>query len=260
MAQVKEIDSVKSLIRSLSAKTVQRGCTDAEAMAAATKVGDLLQRYALSMDEVEAHEGTCEQRRIPARRPDSGVSGCIVSIANFCGCKVWVSRDGIRAYMMFGYPTDVAMAAYLHAVIERAMLNGMAAWKKENPFVSHVNLRLMSSSFKKGMSMRIRDRLLVMTREREDALHAQQPQQAWVGLAGATGQPRAAVGTGNSLILVKQATVDTAFSALGLNLKTARKAAAGYNKKVFYEGAEAGGKINLSRPITAGDNIGRIAA
>ncbi|RYJ03496.1 MAG: DUF2786 domain-containing protein, partial [Acetobacteraceae bacterium] len=63
MDQQTELAKVKARIRALAAKTVERGCSEAEAMAAAAKVGELLEVYGLSMSEVELREEACVQAR-----------------------------------------------------------------------------------------------------------------------------------------------------------------------------------------------------
>jgi hypothetical protein len=84
---------VKGRIKALTEKTVANGCTEAEAMAAADMVGRLLERYALSMDEIEIRAARCVQAEVPLggrrRRP---IDGCVPTIARFCDCKVWLAR------------------------------------------------------------------------------------------------------------------------------------------------------------------------
>ena len=53
MRQQDELARVKARIKALAERTVARGCTEAEAMAAAEMVGRLLERYALTMDEID---------------------------------------------------------------------------------------------------------------------------------------------------------------------------------------------------------------
>ena len=93
MSQTTELVRVKAQIRALAEKTVSNGCTEAEAMAAAEMVGRLLERYALSMDEIEVREARCVQAEVPLagqrRRP---IDGCVPAIACFCDCKVWLAR------------------------------------------------------------------------------------------------------------------------------------------------------------------------
>jgi hypothetical protein len=71
--QTTELSRVKARIKALAEKTVSNGCTEAEAMAAADMVGRLLERYALSMEEIDVREERCVQVEVPIggkrRRP-----------------------------------------------------------------------------------------------------------------------------------------------------------------------------------------------
>ncbi len=128
MSQTNELARVKARIKALTEKTVANGCTEAEAMSAAAMVGRLLERYALSMDEIEVRTARCVQVEVALgskrRRP---IDGCVLAIARFCDCKVWLApakpanpndpthdaaSAGIR-YIFFGCETDTALAAYL---------------------------------------------------------------------------------------------------------------------------------------------------
>jgi hypothetical protein len=113
LRQTTELTRVKARIKALVDKTVSNGCTEAEAMAAAEMVGRLLERYALSMEEIDVREERCVQIEVPIggkqRRP---IDGCVTAIARFCDCKVWVSRDAvIPSYVFFGFEADVPLAA-----------------------------------------------------------------------------------------------------------------------------------------------------
>ena len=137
LSQTAELTRVKARIKALTDKTVANSCTEAEAMSAAEMVGRLLERYALSMDEIEVREARCIQAEVPMgghrRRP---IDTCVPAIARFCDCKVWLTR-GVRPnpddddfdwtqpggrYVFFGFETDTALATYLFAVIDRAIL------------------------------------------------------------------------------------------------------------------------------------------
>ena len=73
LSQTIELTRVKARIKALTEKIVASGCTEAEAMSAAEMVGRLLERYALSMDEIEIRSSRCVQREVPLggkrRRP-----------------------------------------------------------------------------------------------------------------------------------------------------------------------------------------------
>ena len=64
MSQTAELARVKARIKALTEKTVANRCTEAEAMPAAEMVGRLLERYALSMDEIEVREARCVQAEV----------------------------------------------------------------------------------------------------------------------------------------------------------------------------------------------------
>ena len=115
MSQTTELTRVKARIKALAEKTVSNGCTEAEAMAAAEMVGRLLERYALSMEEIDVREARCVRVEVPIggrqRRP---IDGCVTSVARFCDCKVWIARDAIvPSYVFFGFESDAELAGYL---------------------------------------------------------------------------------------------------------------------------------------------------
>lgn len=70
--QITKRERVKGRIRALVERTTSNGCTEAEALAAAEMAGRLLERYALTMEEVDLRAEPCIRREIPcpaAQRP-----------------------------------------------------------------------------------------------------------------------------------------------------------------------------------------------
>ena len=178
MRQTTELARVKARIKALAEKTISNGCTEAEAMAAAEMVGRLLERYALSMEEIDVREERCVQVEVPIggkrRRP---IDGCVTSIARFCDCKVWIARDGILpSYVFFGFDADTALASYLFNVIDRAMATALTAFRRTNPQLSGTRLRDASKSFQQGMAARIADRLDQMPARVTPISHNAQPE------------------------------------------------------------------------------------
>ena len=184
MSQANELMRIKARIKALTEKTVANGCTEAEAMSAADMVGRLLERYALSMDEIEIRSSRCVQREVPLggqrRRP---IDGCVPAIARFCDCKVWLAQaagDHVvgeaprgKCYAFFGFETDAELATYLYAVIERAIVTETHHFKLTHPRLRAVRLRQGSASFQHGMVARVAARLDVMHEEREASVSAQ---------------------------------------------------------------------------------------
>jgi hypothetical protein len=75
-------------------------------MSATEMVRRLLERYALSMDEIEVRPSRCVQVEVELgsrrRRP---IDGTVTAIARFCDCKVWLTaaaRGGETATMAEG--------------------------------------------------------------------------------------------------------------------------------------------------------------
>jgi hypothetical protein len=244
VSQSAELSRVKGRIKALTEKTVANGCTEAEAMAAAEMVGRLLERYALSMDEIEIRTARCIQVEVPLggrrRRP---IDGCLPAIARFCDCKVWLARaaapdpmqqnpratgSGSR-YVFFGFETDVALATYLFAVIDRAVITETAAFRQLNPRFRGVRLRQASASFQHGVVARVSERLDTMHRARDATVRAQRS-------------------AGTALILAKNRVVEDAFREVDVRLVSLAATGRRVITTAFRAGWAAGDRVNLNRP------------
>jgi hypothetical protein len=227
-----ELARVKIRIRALTERTVDRGCTEAEAMAAADMVGKLLERYALTMDEVDVRQEPCVQIEVPMggvrRRP---IDACVPAIARFCDCKVWLTRrDDEAIYVFFGFETDTALAAYLFNVVDTAIKGSMAQFHNGK---TGIELRRARNSFQHGMAARIAERLGTMHAQREAAVSAQRP-------------------TGTALTIVRHSVVEEAFKASNVQLHALRGLTTRRNA-AFSAGREAGEQVNLNRPVGHND-------
>ena len=56
-----ELDKLRARIQALRAKTIDNGCTEDEALSAAAKVAELLDRHDLSLSDIELREERCER-------------------------------------------------------------------------------------------------------------------------------------------------------------------------------------------------------
>jgi len=61
------LDKLKTRIQGLRAKTIDNGCTEGEALLDAAKVAELLDRYDLSLTDVEIRDAPCERREYEIR-------------------------------------------------------------------------------------------------------------------------------------------------------------------------------------------------
>jgi hypothetical protein len=253
LPQTIELARIKALIKALTDKTVANGCTEAEAMAAAEKVGRLLEQYALSMDEIEVREARCVQAEVPlASRRRQPIDGCVPAIARFCDCKVWLARarevpgtDALdRAqiggrYVFFGFETDTALAIYLFAVINRAIQTEAVAFRAANPWLRSVHLRRASSSFQHGLVAKVAARLESMHKARETSVKARRS-------------------TGTALIVAKHRVVEDAFDEVGVRLVSMAAVGRRPIAAAYRDGWAAGERVNLNRPVGA-DTFGLLA-
>ena len=209
-------------------------------MAAAEMVGRLLERYALSMQEIDVRESACVQLDVQVgskqRRP---IDGCVPAMARFCDCKVWLARDetGIK-YAFFGFEPDTEMAGYLYGVIDRAICTELVAFKRRTPALAGVAARRASISFQHGMAGRVAQRLEELRDARDAAIAAQRS-------------------TGTALTIVKNHVVEDAFRHTNVRLVSARQLQPVRMKSAFRAGAAAGDRVNLNRPVE-GNAQGRL--
>jgi hypothetical protein len=236
MDQQSELAKVKGRIRALAAKTVERGCSEAEAMSAAAKVGELLEVYGLSMSEVELREEACVQVRVTSPGPGRlALRWLFPSVLRFCECRGWT--DGRQDFVLFGLEPDVQMAEYLLRVIEGALAWEEAQYRRgaayrANPLPGQAVLR----SFRYGFADRVAKRLDGMVGERQAAAELR----------------RAATPTGTALVLAKAKKVDEGMRGLGIRLRTVTSSATVRDRGAYGHGAAAGGRVGLGRPVGAG--------
>ena len=112
-AMASEREKVMDRIAALRAKTILNGCTEEEALSAAAKVAELLDRHALSMSDVEMRASPCERLVFETRRNKRiPLDACVAAIAHFCDCMVWREKDpaGAISFVFYGMPEDIAAA------------------------------------------------------------------------------------------------------------------------------------------------------
>jgi hypothetical protein len=239
MDQLTELAKVKARIRALAAKTVDRGCSEAEAMAAAAKVGELLAVYGLSMSEVELREEVCVQRRLPVLGPvRQAMKWLFPALLRLCECRGWT--DGRQDFVLFGLEPDLQMAEYLMAVIARALETEEARYKASPDYAQRRQpAQAVLRSFRYGFADRLGKRLDAMARERE-----------------AVEMRNQTMSSGTALVVVKQRIIEERFSGLGVRLRTVYSTAIVRDRGAYGHGAAAGGRVGLHRPMPGGGSFG----
>jgi len=233
MDQSAELARVKALIRALAARTVDRGCTEAEAMVAAAKVGELLNVYGLTMTEVALRDEVCAERRLTMTGPGgAALRWLFPALLRFCDCRGWT--DGRHDLVLFGLEPDVQLAEWLLQVV-LAALSAEAARFHAAPEFPRAHAAAALRSFRYGFASRVAARLDALALEREGA--------------GAA-QPTAP--GGRALVLAKARKLDAGVAALGVRLRTVRSRATVRDPGAFGRGEAAGERVGLERPIAPG--------
>lgn len=239
MTQNIELAKVKAKIRALVAKTTDNGASEAEAMSAMTKVGELLETFNLSMGDIsEVREETCETGDFPTYSKHAGIASDVaVAVAAFTNTKAWLTREinGV-VIKFFGVETDVELAKYITSVITSCFEGEYKTFKESETYKNYSgHRRVLNTDFRRGFAGRINDRLYELK-------------------ANATKEY--SNNTGTALVVVeKDKYVQEEFEKLNMRLrKTYRQTRYVRSGGAYSAGASAGNKVNLNRPV--GNNAG----
>ncbi len=236
MSQASELEKVKARIRALAAKTTDRGCSEAEAMAAAEKVGQLLEVYGLSMSEVELRDEACLQREIVMEGPRlQAVGATFLAIIRLTETKGWTAGRG--TFVLFGLEPDVLMGEYLLHLVAGAVDREEAAFRASEAYRrSRLQPQARLRSFRYGFAERVSERLEEIARHRREA----------------AATAKATTSTGTALVVAKEKRVQEAFRELGIRLVSRSTTRRVRDGAAFRHGQEAGGRVGLDRPVGAG--------
>ncbi|MBM3643798.1 MAG: hypothetical protein FJX02_05580 [Alphaproteobacteria bacterium] len=218
-------DALHARLRTLRARTVANGCTEAEALAAAAKLAELLDRHDLALSDVELETGRCiEGRHEPRGRRKLPLEACVPAIAAFCDCQAWRTRgaDGRPAFVFFGLPADVEAALVLAELVEAALRGGLGRYKTEpgRTRLPHRDRHVAYASFMLGMAEAIAARLDALKRGRESARN----------------------GAGQQIVLLKASLVERELALLGIRFHTV----GGSGRAVLADAFQAGEKAGTS--------------
>lgn len=235
LAEDPELERLVQRIQALRAKTVAQGCTEHEALAAAEKVAELLDRYGLSLGELEFRAQPCEGIGIQTNRCRiAPIDECIPAIANFFDCRVWAKRAEAAPlrYIFFGLRGDVTAARYLYEMVERAFETETNVFRASDIYFEMAGeRRTATNSFQTGLARGISGKLHAVRATREATMRG---------------------GSGRDLVPAKAAMVEQEMEKLGLSLSSR---ALGRGKRVlsdaFAAGEAAGQRFEYAPGIAA---------
>jgi hypothetical protein len=173
-------------ITALLAKTEERGCSEAEAIAAAELAQKLMAKYGLSLSELQAIASpadVCESDGITIGKARAHeVMHLGSAIAFFTDCKTWrqnyglihLSKNRVRFHngnaencvvrVYFGLSADVAVAKYLTETLRNALDYEWKAFWQAYPHTPKPSASKARASFMSAMTRRLDARLYAMKR------------------------------------------------------------------------------------------------
>ena len=104
------LDRLRTRIQGLRSKTTDNGCTEAEALLAAAKVAELLDRYDLSLTDVEIRNGQCEQCYYETRRKSAFHSMPVSRISQTFATVGYGVRKAIQAMPAMYFSVSVPIS------------------------------------------------------------------------------------------------------------------------------------------------------
>lgn len=217
-------------IEALRAKTTDRGCTEHEALAAAAKVAELLDRYSLSGLALDQAARQCERAEVATDRSRVGpVDECGPAVAAFFDCRCWLETrdDGRFNHVFFGLRADVRAVVHLFGLLVRAFETGGNQFRAAEGYRRGRGgrRRALHTSFMRGVSEGVQVRLASMRSMREAALRGP---------------------SGGDLVVMKASIVEAEMAKLGLQLRS-RQAKVGRVSAEAYDTGHAVGELVAER-------------
>lgn len=224
-------DAISRRIRALRQKTIENGCTEAEALAAAQLLTDLLAKYNMTMDEAELRESPFAHH---CERHTDWVGDRLWKIAaavsELTGARYWAQAPGMPVSIdFFGFAHEVEVARYMLEICANAMRLHATRLELDGDLWSERRRRRVLLPFLDGMVDRLAQRIRAMI---------------------------PAVPPGQGLVPLRNALIN-----VNMPVKTDTRKARGSRaiEPSYADGIRAGNRVALNRGLHgASDNLRRI--
>ena len=233
-------EKAAAVIQALLNKTTENGASEAEAMAAAEKARELMDRY-----QIEAGSAGLEKEgafKVSIKRghyKTLAVKDRIAAtVAQFCDCKVWLTKHTDECHF-FGLKSDADFAGWLIVSLDRFVASGTLAYIAGQPRMDARPRWEAEKAFVLGACVRISERLVLLANERKKS--------------------RDGTGDGRSLVVVKDAIVTREFEKLDIKLRSSGKSKTrAVDGGAFNTGRAAGDKASFGKPVNGGGKVAQI--
>lgn len=228
-------------LKAFSQRTVENGCTEAEALAAAEAMQGLQEKYNLTLTELDIEQTEYVEEKFSLGKKRRHPVWCaLYGLQKFCEVRIIGNGGNV---MIFGERHKVDAATYLISVMQSAMELEFLRYRSspeyaEESFYHHA--RTIRSSFMNSMAYRLSSRLLAMHEE-----------------SRSKEQPTASNGT--ALVVM----ADTALAEAHAKKHPHLRASAGRQSKAAgagQAGAAAANRVGLRTGVRGGGSSRRLIA
>lgn len=218
-----DLNEIKVRLAKLSRMTVENGCSEHEALNAASKIAAILDEHGLTLDSLKSYENAdvkpeMTNGQFGDKKHSHEVRFCATAVADYFDCKVYKATvNGKKVINFFGFAQDVEACMVLINALAFAMESDYRKW--HNTQNSDIHGKTLRKNFMIGFSDRVSVRLNEMKKER-------------------TNQN---VTTGTALVVLKNQLVEKAFTV------KIKKVITYYtpNEHAYAAGQAAGNNANL---------------
>lgn len=222
-------EKIARRIRALLQKTVENGCTEDEAVAAAELAAKLLAAHNMTVDEAQMRETPFTRHKqtfddVVGERLWKPADG----IAFLTGCRYWSSAAGVypKEISFFGFDHEVEIARYLLDICARAMRDGEHRVLRSVALLNPSRRRQRLIAYLDGMADTLRKRIR--------DLKPPEP-------------------TGKGLIVLRNELIDAALKDEGIKLGERNAARSRDTEEAYEFGKRAAERVALNKGIADND-------
>lgn len=214
-------------IRALLAKTIENGCTEAEAMAALTMAQMMMNEHEVTLEDLELGDEKAIIARSDLKDPQNVRWKLCYWVAQFTdtysfGHKKDVKYVGLKADVDFAIWLTDTLAMFVHAQLKSYM------WANGYQRLQGARRNRVINSFVIGCCTRINTKIKTMIDERKPTSN------------------------GTALVVAKKALIDEATKDLGISEPDNRGRKNKIDAEVYKAGQEAGNRASFGRPVETG--------
>lgn len=214
-------------IRAMLSKTVDNGCTEAEAMAALTMAQMMMDEHEVTLEDLKLEDEKAIIARSDLKDPQNVRWKLCYWVAQFTetytyGNKKSVKFVGLKADVDFAIWLTDTLASFVHAQLKSYM------WSKGYQKFQGAKRNRVINSFVTGCTHTINNKLSKMVKERKPTSN------------------------GTALVLAKNALIEDAIKDLGIKAADKRGRKAKFLGDVLKAGMEAGERASFGRPVETG--------